>query len=120
MVGMVYDPTKLFKMIKDLIRDRRKHYTGRTDQAIIKEFITISKHDLMKNKIAKELKEAGKNVLIEKYLVLEGVRFRADIAYFENGRWNFVEVQDRFGNKNNILKNFNKLSKVANIKVIYF
>ncbi len=114
------DPGGLAKLLKDLIKNGRRIHTGRMDQSIIDEFITISKHNIIKNKIAKSIEESGKEVFVEKYLVLEGIRFIADIAYFENGKWNIIEIQNRIGNKNSILKNFYKLSKVANIKVIYF
>ena len=43
---------------------------------------------------------------------------RHDNRFFENGKWNFVEIEYGCNHQNNIFKNYEELSKVANIMVI--
>ena len=75
-------------------------------------------HRETKRKIAKELEENGKKVFLEKTLYLNGMRIKPDICYLENNKWNIIEIE--FGNdcQNKIFKNFDIVSKIANIKVI--
>lgn len=112
-------PENLAKLLRKLALERRISMTGRADQSFIKEFITITNHDLLKIKIAKHLQTLGKCVYVEKYFNFDGIRCKPDIAYFESGLWNIVEIQTNREHKNNILRNKKRLSKIAKIKVIY-
>lgn len=114
------DYKRFTEIYKEYIISQRKRFSGRSDQKLIKEYIgSYSEHDSYKIRLARRLSYTGKKVYIEKYLKLCGIRCRADIAYFENGKWNIIEIEFCRGHKNNILKNINKLRKVANVKVIY-
>lgn len=114
------DYRKFIEFYEEYIKNERKRLTGRTDQRLIKEYIgSYSEHDSYKIKLARKLGYEGKKVFVEKHLNLSGIRCRADIAYFENNKWNIIEIEYSRGHKNNILQNYKKLSKIANIKIIY-
>ena len=90
-------------------------------QTLLEEFINFwysKEHRLEQLRVAEDLKRQGKNVLMEKFLTLNGIRFRPDISFLEDGRWNIIEIEHGGGHKNNIFKNYESLSKIANIKVI--
>lgn len=58
-------------------------------------------------------------MFIEKRLTIDGIRIRPDISFFENGKWNFVEIEYGCGRKNNIFRHRETIAKVANVRVIY-
>jgi len=96
---------------------------NRRDQTILSEFLERIRpeskvHREAKLKIAKELEKEGKKVLVERALNFNGMRTRPDICFLENDKWNIIEVE--FGNdgQNNIFRNYETISKMANVKVI--
>jgi hypothetical protein len=96
---------------------------NRIDQAILSEFLERIKpeskiHREAKLKIAREMTEKGKKVLVERALNLDGIRTRPDICFLEDGKWNIIEIEYGNDHQNNIFKNYDAISKIANIKVI--
>lgn len=96
---------------------------NRIDQSMLTEFLERIKpegktHREVKLKIAKEMTEKGKNVLVERALNLNGIRTRPDICFLEDGKWNIIEVEYGNDQQNNIFKNYDIISKIANISVI--
>ena len=65
-----------------------------------------------------EIKEVGKKVFLEKTLSLNGIRIRPDVCYLEDNKWNIIEIEFGGHHQNKIFKNFDVISRVANIKVI--
>jgi len=102
--------------------NRRIKLTNRKDQTVLEEFERLlsdgKEHRKEKKKIAETLKNQGKEVFIEKYLVLNSIRIKPDICYFEDNKWNIVEIEFGGHHQNKIFKNFDTISKLANIKVI--
>ena len=116
------DKRNLNKFINILKIPFRIERGARRDQFILLEFLEpkpeSKSHKEAKKRIAKKLEMEGKRVFLEKTLHINGVKFRPDICFMENNKWNIIEVE--FGNdyKNNIFKNYNKISRDVNIEVI--
>lgn len=96
---------------------------NRIDQAILSEFLERIRpeskiHREAKLKIAREMTEKGKKVLVERALNLGGIRTRPDICFLEDGKWNIIEIEYGNDRQNNIFKNYDAISKIANIKVV--
>jgi len=107
------------EITRELTLSQREKLTGRRDQLPITFFVRqITKHDSYKRKIAEQLREDGKTVYVEKHLILDNIKIRPDVCYFEDNRWNIVEIEHKGNHHNNIFKNFKRLSKIANITVI--
>ena len=113
---------KIIKISREIRVNKRIKLTKRKDQSILIEFIKPSwdspKHRREKMKIAEQLKGEGKEVFIEKTLHLNGIKVRPDICYQENGKWNIIEIEFGGNRQNKIFKNYDKISKIATVKVV--
>ncbi|MBR9682735.1 MAG: hypothetical protein GOV02_03605 [Candidatus Aenigmarchaeota archaeon] len=107
------------KFARKITLSHREKLTGRKDQLPITFYVRpATKHDSYKRKIAEKLRDEGKTVYVEKHLTLDGIKMRPDVCYFEDDKWNIIEIEHLGYRKNNIFKNFERLSKIANITVI--
>jgi hypothetical protein len=92
------------------------------NQTLLSEFIEHQPeskfHKEAKIKIARKLEETGKKVFLEKNLNINGISFRADVCFLEDGKWNIIEVEYGNDHQNTIFRNYNTLSKLVDIKVI--
>jgi hypothetical protein len=117
-ISAMKEIAKSFERRKEL---KRIEVANDNNQTLLEEHISFwnsMEHRVEQLRIANNLKSKGKNVLMEKFLTIGGIRCRPDICFFEDGRWNIIEVEYCHSNKNKILRNYEELSKVANIQVI--
>src|SRR3989344_3470130 len=102
-------------------RERRIKFGVRKEQSILLDFIFINEcfsHFKSKRELVEKLRTRDKQVLTEKELILNGIKLRPDVCFFENGKWKIFEIEHNGGHKNNIVTNINKLSSVADIEII--
>lgn len=114
----------LLEMVKMMKMTKRRCYTGREDQSIIREFMRLkgasesNKHKEIKRKISEELKRMGENVRVETTLNIAGIKIRPDVCYLEDGKWFIKEIECGFTHRNKILRNLDVLKVHADIEVI--
>lgn len=102
-------------------RERRIKFGVRKEQSILLDFIFINEcfsHFKSKRELVGKLRIQGKQVLTEKELILNGIKLRPDVCFFENGKWKIFEIEHNGGHKNNIVTNVDKLSNIADIQTI--
>lgn len=111
----------LKKIAKERKRERRTKFGLNIEQSILLEFISINEcfaHFKFKGELARKLRNQGKQVLTEKELILNGIKLRPDVCFFENGKWKIFEIEHNGGHKNKIITNTGKLSDIADIQII--
>lgn len=111
----------LMRISKQRKVERRIRLGLRREQSILLDFVFLSEcfsHLIFKRQIAERFRKEGKQVFIEKGMILHGIRMRPDVCFFENGKWNIFEIEHNGGHKNNIIRNMHKLSDIASIQII--
>jgi hypothetical protein len=111
--------SKLAKFLHEMKINQRLRFTNRKDQSILREFMRFpTPHDVMKLRIAEKLKNNSKDVFVEETINIAGIRCRPDICYVEDDKLNIIEIEDSCQYKNNIFKNYEIISKIANISIV--